>query len=139
MLRKWETPRAEVEEFMPNEYCSVCWGVACNITKANEYDKDNAGIFHDNDHCGRLTNQVIRDIDGDGTADIMQEIGTDGLGTLECEIFTSGSYRRKRDIDTVHPGDYIYWTTEAGSWRDKRVWHHQGMVQASFADHPNRS
>lgn len=139
MIRKWETPRAEVEEFVPNEYCSVCWGVACNIKEANKYDKNKNGIFHEADHCGSMTNQVIRDINSDGIADIMQEIGTDGLGTLECEIYTSDGYWREKDIETVKPGDYIYWTTEAGSGRNKRVWHHQGLVQESFEGHPNRS
>lgn len=135
-MRKWETPRAEVEEFMPNEYCSTCWGVACNIDAANKVDRRSKGVDHDAAHCGNMTNQVVKDLDGDGTADIMQEIGTDGLGTLNCELYQNEWYRSPQDIATVHPGDYIYWTTSAA---DGRTWHHQGMVQATFASNPNRS
>ena len=135
-MRRWETPRAEVEEFMPNEYCSTCWGVACNVGPANDYDKNQYGVTHDQAHCGNATNQVVRDLDGNGTADIMQEIGTDGLGTLNCTLYANGGYRRKGNIGSVQPGDYIYWTTSAA---DGRTWHHQGMVESSFPGHPNRS
>ena len=135
MLRKWETPRAEVEEFMPNEYCSVCWGVACDIDKANKKDKYDPQLAHTPDHCGNETNQVVKDLNGDGIADIMQEIGTDGLGTLTCELYNNEWYYGDKDIATVKPGDYIYWTTSAGN----RTWHHQGRVEESFPGHPNRS
>ena len=135
-MRRWVTPRATVEDFMPNEYCSTCWGVACNIGPANEYDEHQYGVDHTPDHCGNASNQVVRDLDGDGTADLMQEIGTDGLGTLNCVLYRNGGYRRRKDIGSVHPGDYIYWTTSAA---DGRTWHHQGMVEQSFPGQPNRS
>ena len=136
-MRKWETPRAEVEEFMPNEYCSTCWGVACNIGPANEYDKNYKDVSHDATHCGTATNQVVRDWNSDGTPDVMQEIGTDGLGTLNCEIYSDPAYSQSLDVSDVHPGNYIYWTTSTPD--GKRTWHHQGPVQASFENHPNRS
>ena len=135
-MRRWETPRAEVEEFMPNEYCSTCWGVACNIVPANDYDKNQYGVTHDTVHCGDARNQVVKDLDGNGTADIMQEIGTDGLGTLNCTLYKNRWYRSEKDIGSVQPGDYIFWTTSAA---DGRTWHHQGEVQSTFPGHPNRS
>lgn len=135
-MRRWETPRAEVEEFMPNEYCSTCWGVACAIDKANKKDNYNESLAHTPEHCGNMTNQVVKDLDGNGTADIMQEIGTDGLGTLTCTLYKNEWYGRKEDIGSVQPGDYIFWTTSAA---DGRTWHHQGEVQSTFPGHPNRS
>ena len=136
-MRRWETPRAEVEEFMPNEYCSSCWGVACDIKKANKYDKKTLGSnSHRSEHCGNPGNQVVRDLDENGTADIMLEVGTDGLDTLTCTLYTNESYREKADISSVGPGSYIYWTTSA---KDGRTWHHQGEVQATYPGQPNRS
>ena len=38
MERKWETPRVLVQEFEPNEYVTVCWGVACDVSWANDYE-----------------------------------------------------------------------------------------------------
>ena len=140
MSRKWVTPRAEIEGFTANEYCSACWGVKCNIEDANEYedeyDFDEKGIYHTPDHCGLATNQVIKDLDGDGTADLMQEVGTDGLGTLECKIYENDRYLKRIDVGTVKPENYIYWTTSSA---DGRTWHHQGYVFATVDGHPNRS
>lgn len=38
MERKWETPRVLVQEFELNEYVAVCWGVACDVSWANDYE-----------------------------------------------------------------------------------------------------
>ena len=136
-MRRWETPRAEVEEFMPNEYCSSCWGVACETNQANWYEKwHDSDLTHDKDHCGNPGNQVLRDLDKDGRADIMQEIGTDGLGTLNCQIYSDPGYKREKKVSEVYPGQRIYWTTSA---KDGRTWHHQGDVLETYPGQPNRS
>ena len=140
MLEKWETPRVTIQEFEPNEYVAACWGVACSFKKANRYEQEhgfwnNGNVSHVIDHCGNSSNQVIFDDDGNGIGDRMVETGTDGLGTLTCTIYTSGSYTTERPVSSVKVNDYIYWTTSAGD----RTWHHQGYVTATADGHPNRS
>lgn len=125
MKTKWITPRTEIETFVPDEYVAACWGVGCNITAANAYEER---IHNPEEHrigyCERSNNQVIIDQNEDGTADYMEERGTDGLGTLRCIIYQDASYSTLRDISTVKPGNLIFWTTTAGG----RTWHHQGTV-----------
>ena len=140
MRAKWETPRIKVETFAPNDYVSACWGVACNVTAANQYETsigkyDPTNLFHDANNCGQASNQYIQDKNGDGTIDTMTETGTKGLGNLKCTLYTDGTYTTQESYGSVHPGDYIYWTTSAGS----RTWHHQGQAVATETAHPNRS
>ena len=139
MKKEWIMPQASVDQFSTNEYLSTCWEVACKVDRANSFDRGKNGISHDLEHCGNPANQVLQDVDGDGFIDKMTEVGTDGLGNLKCTVFTSDSYRRERNMETIEPGDYIYWTTQAGSGRKKRVWHHQGYAQTISATNPNRS
>lgn len=141
MKRRWETPKAIVEEFEANEYVAVCWGVACYIDKANGYERSihNSAQDHRSEYCGTTGHQWLTDRNNDGTPESMSEIGTDGLGTLACTIYTDGTYRWRGNISEVGVGDYIYWTTSAGSGRDRRTWHHQGLVTETTPGHPNRS
>lgn len=140
MKEKWIAPRTVIEEFTPNEYIAVCWGVCCDVDSANQYEKDNKpywskktwwelGCSHDIEHCGAIGNQVIRDANNDGKAERMIETGTDGLGDLTCNI-------TNMSIGNVQVGDYIYWTTSAS---DGRVWHHRGTVVATVPNRPNAS
>lgn len=151
MKRRWETPKALVEEFEANEYVAVCWGVSCSVDAANTvernthgrwwtddgwvYNNYDAGQTHSTDHCGTLTNQWVIDDDNDGTVDRMIETGTDGLGNLTCTLFADASYRTSASFTGVTTGSYIYWTTSSGD----RVWHHQGYVIGRDSSHPNRS
>lgn len=141
MKEKWMAPKTVIEEFTPNNYCTICWGVSCDWSASNTYEQnhgywDNGNVSHAADHCGTLTNQVLRDYNNDGKADEMTERGTDGLGTLTCTIYTNSNYTRIRDINTVtSESGTIYWTTKAG----KRTWHHQGTVVPTIPGHPNMS
>ena len=92
-------------------------------------------LDHSSDHCGLSGNQVIYDDNNDGTADRMVEVGTDGLGTLNCTIYTDSSYSAPMDISSVSTGQTIYWTTSAGN----KTWHHVGTVFNTVPGHPNRS
>lgn len=141
MKKIWEEPKVLVQEFTPNEYVAVCWGVACEVSDANEYEASigNAAQDHRGEYCGTTGHQWLTDWDGDGTPERMSEIATDGLGTLSCTIYTDGTYRQQGNISEVEVGDYIYWTTNAGSGWDRRTWHHQGWVTATTPGHPNRS
>ncbi len=40
MKRRWETPKAMVEEFEANEYVAACYSVVCNVDAANEVEKN---------------------------------------------------------------------------------------------------
>ena len=137
MKKEWSCPQAVVETFAANEYVAGCWGVACNINAANQYDYDKKkyGVEHQADHCGLMTNQVLHDDDNDGIIDRMVEVGTEGLGTLECIVYKDKWYKQKRKIGTVQSGEYIYWTTSA---EDGRTWHHQGTVEP-IGSNPNFS
>lgn len=164
MKAMWETPRIAVEAFAANEYVAACWGVGCDVAASNEWEKTNYSPYvksydkrgnpreyytwneyntlgsglsdsHSSDHCGNSGNQVIFDYDNNNTADAMKEVGTDGLGTLDCTIWTDNTFSTQMDIGNVSIGDTIYWTTSAGN----RIWHHIGLVFATVLGHPNRS
>ena len=140
MKKTWAFPLVCVQQFEANEYVAACWGVGCNTAEANRIEK-NLGIYqpgvldHSSDHCGLSGNQVIYDDNNDGTADRMVEVGTDGLGTLNCAIYTDSSYSTPMDVSSVSAGQTIYWTTSAGN----KTWHHVGTVFNTVPGHPNRS
>ena len=140
MKKTWEVPVILVQQFEANEYVAACWGVGCNTSEADRIEK-NLGIYqpgvldHSSDHCGLSGNQVIYDDNNDGTADRMVEVGTDGLGTLNCTIYTDSSYSTPMDVSSVSAGQTIYWTTSAGN----KTWHHVGTVFNTVPGHPNRS
>ena len=141
MKKRWATPRAVVEEFEPNEYVAVCWGVECSTGAANTVEWGfyrnpvQAGVTHDEAYCGQTSHQWLVDSDNNNVAESMTEINTDGLGNLSCTIYTDATYTSVRDISTVKSGNYIYWTTSSGD----RTWHHQGWVSDTVPGHPNRS
>ena len=141
MKKTYETPVACAEEFMPNEYVAVCWGVACKVGPANDYEASihNSAQDHRTEYCGTTGHQWLTDSNNDGTPERMSEIDTDGLGTLACTIYTDGSYSKRGNISEVEVGDYIYWTTSSGTGWNRRTWHHQGWVTATTPGHPNRS
>ena len=129
-MRSWVKPRTEVQKFEANEYVAACWGVGCDVNWSNKYEQEHDrdfwnGVTHDAAHCGNSSNQVIFDDNNNGTADRMIETGTDGLGDLNCIIYTDDSYNTIRDVSTVKIGETIYWTTTAA---DGRTWNHKGTV-----------
>lgn len=143
MKLQWETPRIEIEAFEANEYVAACWGVGCKVDDANQIEKNlgkyQQGVLdHGADHCGNAGNQVIYDDNNDGTADRMVEVGTDGLGTLTCTLYTNGNYTKTMPVSTITSewiGQTIYWTTASGN----KTWHHVGEVFQTVPNHPNRS
>lgn len=141
MRKSYEAPVVSLERFEANEYVAACWGVGCDVDAANQYEMshnnyDNGNISHGNNNCGLSGNQVIYDDNNDGTADRMVEVGTNGLGTLTCTIYTDNTYSTIRKVSSVHSGEVIFWTTSAS---DGRTWHHTGTVHSTVPGHPNRS
>ena len=105
------------------------WGVACERVVNGEEER--AGISHrktvnGKTGCGYEEHQYIKtDASGNVT---MEEINTDGLGTLTCTI-TGDNWVGTRSLNknNLSNGDIIYWTTSSGS----RTWHHKGVVNIS--------
>lgn len=140
MKKEYVTPIMVGEEFSANEYVAACWGVGCSVYEANQIERNMnnynyPNLYHGPDHCGLSGNQVIYDDNNDKVADRMVEVGTDGLGTLTCTIYTDSNYNQTRDVSSVKTGETIYWTTAAGD----KVWHHVGTVYQTVPGHPNRS
>lgn len=146
MKEKWVAPRTVIEEFAPNEYVAVCWGVGCLVETANAYEMSHYSTNgwqtwydldckHAEGHCGTNSNQVIRDWNNDGIGDQMVEIGTDGLGNLACTIYSDSEYTHMIAVKDVKPGMQIYWTTSAGN----KTWHHVGNVYPTNSKRPNAS
>lgn len=132
MKEKWMAPKTVIEEFTPNEYIAVCWGVACNTTAANAFEKSiqNEAQSHSGDYCGRQSHQYLRDRNNDGIPESMVETDTNGQGTLPCKIFTDITYSQEKAYETVKRGETLYWITWA---KDGRIWHHQGVVASEHA------
>ena len=168
MKEMWEAPRIAVEQFAANEYVASCWGVGCDATASNDWEKKhdspyaksydrwgnpteyytwneyntlNSGLSnsHSTDHCGNSGNQVIFDYNNDGIADQMKEVGTDGLGDLICTIWKDETFSAEKNIADVKIGETIYWTTSAKGSLGDRIWHHIGQVFETVLGHPNRS
>lgn len=140
-MREYIRPTMQGEIFAANEYVAVCWAVSCDTERSNEVEsffyKDpiEAQVTHDPLFCGQQKHQAIFDYDGDGNADAMFEINTNGLSTLRCTRYTDLSYEHSTNFSGVEVGDVIYWTTSAGD----KTWHHQGKVEGIYPGHPNRS
>lgn len=132
MKEKWTAPRTVIEEFTPNEYIAVCWGVGCNTALANAYEEshNNSAQTHSDNYCGRQSHQYLRDRNNDGIPESMVETDTNGQGTLPCKIFTDITYSQEKAYETVKRGETLYWITWA---KDGRIWHHQGVVASEHA------
>ena len=126
---EYVTPCVSEEVFAADEYVAACWGVACE--RGVNGEEERAGISHrktvnGKTGCGYEEHQYIKtDASGNVT---MEEINTDGLGTLTCTI-TGDNWVGTRSLNknNLSNGDIIYWTTFSGS----RTWHHKGVVNIS--------
>ena len=145
MERKtWVKPMTLVQKFEANETVAACWGVACMVSEANDWEWKNdfwnaAAQKHEAEHCGTIGNQVIFDDNDDGIADRMIETGVSGGGTLPCTIYTDDSFSEIKSIGSVKVGEKLYWTTSKKPAAITYTWHHRGMVVQQDPNHPNRS
>ena len=130
MKKVWSIPTAKVEKFVSNEYVAACWTVACDIPNRENSgigtDAFDGDVKHGIKECGQTSHQYIK-LDENGNAVEMIETNTQGMGNLQCTIYTDDSYTATRDISTVNADDYIYWTSS----HDSRTWHHHGTVQGT--------
>lgn len=143
MKKMWSEPSIQVQQFTPNEYVAVCWGVGCDTGAANSYEADHWEFgdpiaIHNPNQCGNPNNQYLIDLDGDNQADAMRENSSQGI--LECTFYSDATYQTPIDISdvTLGSGQRIYWTTTIGDWI-KTTYHHQGNIIGYDEAHKNRS
>ncbi len=142
MKKRWETPRAVVEKFEPNEYVAVCWTVACKVGNGNYggYSWDQwggkapygGGCDNHTGSCSEARNNQFN-VDGNGNVSFYAENSSD-QGSL------NGGYTSYIDVngdDSINDGDIIFWYTLSGN--SDRRWNHYGTVVNPTPEHPNRS
>lgn len=131
---EYATPMMSEEVFAADEYVAACWGVSCSRgagpKEVNYVEDARRGITHGKlatgTGCGYENHQYIK-VDKNGNV-TMDEIDTDGLGTLKCTIKgTNWIGNITLNVKNLHQGDTIYWTTSSGD----RTWHHLGTVNMS--------
>ncbi|MBQ7260878.1 MAG: hypothetical protein IJR19_05930, partial [Lachnospiraceae bacterium] len=101
------------------------WRVACETMgdSVSVNDSKQTNETHRKAFCGDATHYEIK-LDENGVPVEMYEIKTDNLGTLECYLYTDGTYTTPKDISTIEPNTTIYWITKSGN----REWRHYGTV-----------
>lgn len=142
MKRRWETPKAIVEEFEANEYVAVCWTVACKVGKGNyggynwsHWDgrEPYGGNCHDHTgSCSQASNNQFN-VDANGNVSFYAENSSD-QGSLNGGYTSYIDNNRNGEVDN---GDIIFWYTLSGN--GDRRWNHYGVVTNPTPDHPNRS
>lgn len=129
----WTKPMAVAEQFMPNEYISACFYIACESGNYG-HSKTEAGTG-----CRWAHNQVISVLSGD------IETGAD-VSVREINVVIGGRpsddrtcyFSRNNKNDTVKEnvklGDRITWYTDVGYSME-----HYGTFRLINDDHPLRS
>lgn len=141
-MKKWLTPTAVEDKFIPNEAVSTCYAVACDYDAANRYEdskglKGDSGtiwngnefvgkVLHTSGGCGKAESQVL--VVNNGYIVSMKEVSNDPnhIGTTNCQLYTDRDYSSPTSGLTFTEGQRIYWTTSATD--PKRTWHHQGVI-----------
>lgn len=151
MKKRWETPKAVVQEFEPNEYVAVCWSVACAVGDGN-YGNYAPSISwgvrnwsrwggvapygsqcHDHTgSCSQSKNNQFN-VDANGNVSFYAENSSD-QGSLNGGYT---SYIDNNHNNQVDGGDIIFWYTLSGN--SDRRWNHYGTVVGADPSHPNRS
>lgn len=138
-MRTYTTPKITSEQFVPNEYISACWQVACNIGNGNygqygyrdgwrywNHQQPYGNNCHDHTgSCSQAENNVFT-VSDDGNVTFNFENSSD-QGEL------SGGYTDYIDEDesgSISNGDIIFWYTSTEQ-NGRRRWNHYGTVQSS--------
>lgn len=146
MKKRWETPRAVVEKFEPNEYVAVCWTVACIVGDGNygsygqhaewkqwDYKAPYGGGCNDHTGSCSIASNNQFNVDKNGRVSFYAEESSD-QGSL------NGGYTSYIDVNgshSINDGDIIFWYTLSGN--GDRRWNHYGTVVNPTPEHPNRS
>lgn len=146
MKKSWEEPKIMVQQFVPNEYVAICWGVACSVgggdygTYGLEYWDGVApygNLCHDHTGSCSISSNNQFNVDANNNVSFYAE-NNDEQGSL------SGGYTSYIDNNgnnKVDGGDIIFWYTLGYDSRGKvnRRWNHYGTVVNADSKHPNRS
>lgn len=130
-MKTWLTPTAVENKFIPNEAVSTCYAVACNCSKANEYERrlglegeygtnwQGLGyVYHKEKDCGTASHQHLTVEKGNLT--YLKE------GNLNAQLYSDSKYEDPVKTLPIKEGQTIYWTTAMS--QPTRTWHHQGKI-----------
>ena len=140
MKKKWVEPRILVQEFMANEYVSVCYKIGCkggpstlpaDISAGWDGQQYGSNIQHSSygtsGTCGDPSSNRILD------KGVIQEHNKE-QGWISGAI---DNYIDRDNNGSVTPGDIVFWHTFSGN-KDRR-WNHWGYAEQADASHPNHS
>lgn len=133
-MKKWLTPTAIEDKFIPNEAISTCYAVACNWEDANTYERGRGiegkyGNAYDR-VSGEWVGKVLHSKDGCGTYSKQTLTVKNGMltnikeGGLDGHLYQDSNYITEVPGLSINDGTKIYWTTTSGN----RTWHHQGKI-----------
>lgn len=122
-MKKWLTPTAIEDKFIPNEAISTCYAVACDWSEANNYEdklgvKGGSGSVWDYG-SNKLIGCVEHSEGGCGTASNQQLTVKNGLLTkisenkFESHLYSDPEYKIPATSLKIEHGTKIYWTTTA--------------------------
>ena len=130
-MKTWLTPTAVEDKFIPNEAVSTCYAVACDCSKANEYERllglegeygtnwEGIGkVYHKEKDCGTASSQTLTVEKG-----ILTKLKE---GNLNAQLYSDSNYKYPVKSLQITEGQTIYWTTAMS--KPTRTWHHQGKV-----------
>lgn len=133
-MKTWLTPTAIEDKFIPNEFVSTCYAVACDWEDANSYEKK-LGVDGDYGQVlinGEWIGKVSHSENGCGNASKNHLTVKNGLltdlkeGNFQGHLYQDPEYSIPVKSLQVKNGTKIYWTTTAND--PTRTWHHQGIV-----------
>lgn len=162
--KTYEKPALYAEQFVPNNYCNVCWGVACAAADSNNLDTGNSvySELAQTKTTGGGWNQETTTTYlyytggfGGGVGENFQDNvshRSDQCGQITNQyirIDDEGNYSLTEtgtdgldnlagtlySTNTYTAGSIIKWTTTSGG----KTWHHWGYVQLTESGRPNMS
>ena len=150
----WSCPVAAVEQFMPNEYISACWGISCDYGegagdngRADPINGNGVEYRHrqmaNGQGCGHVSSQAITDrVGSDGQFLVIEINSPTGAAELPATLYgTDATYSSAipfLPLSSITNGMTIYWTTSGYVSGRRITWHHMGQVIMDDS-HPNRS
>ena len=141
--RKYETPKAIFEKYVPDQSISACYNISCEYGMQGGQNGMHApaehllngilipGDMRKNDThskrnncsgCRWSENQVV-ELDSDHKVRSLKEINVQSYKTIDCDVI-------------LQDGNMVYWTTKAGN---DRMWSHMGRISYKNIDRPNMS
>lgn len=146
----WSKPVAIAEQFMPNEYISACFSIACDYGEAGQTV---GGRRHSTTGCGNPNNQSVTVFKG--SFDIPGSVCE--IGITEHNVIILGQNRGDRTGYFINPTDAgevanrgtertstgvnntIYWVTNVGLLGNDIWMVHKGTINYTKEGRPKHS